>query len=109
MEWGDWLAQLGNIESKETTVAAINRVRILPSAQDVSRMEQALIWPARYLRSLELMLRIVQRVALYRSRDLDSQIIARRLKRSPSSVRHINRAGLDRIASGLRHDDIAVF
>ncbi len=87
----------------------MNRVRLQPSHSDVSRMEIALIWPGRYLASRPFVLRVVQKVALMRSRGLDIAQAARRLKKRAYSVRRMNRDGLDEIAAGLRRDRVPVF
>jgi hypothetical protein len=90
-------------------VADFSRKRPKPSAEDISRMEAAIAWPARYLASRPHMMTVVQRVAMLRLRDLESDAIARRLRLHPTRMRRINRAGLDVIAAGLHHDKVTVF
>ena len=110
IEWADLLAQKEMERAdKELRAAAANRVRLAPSRQDISRMESALVWPARYLQSRPLIMRCLHRVALLRSRGVDTETIERKLKRRPATVRAMNRAGLDFIATGLRRDAVPVF
>ena len=64
VEWVDLLAQQeADAQVKEDIARSINRVRITPSAQAVTRMEAALSWPARYLHQRPLVMRVVQTVA----------------------------------------------
>jgi hypothetical protein len=108
-EWDDLLAQEErDAQSKTDAASALNRAKIKPSAQDVSRMEQAISWPGRYCLSVPCA-RIVQRVAFYRSRDVDMHQLARRMKQEAKSLRKRNRVGLDIIAAGLRRDKVRVF
>ena len=108
-EWDDLLAQEErDAQSKTDAASALNRAKIKPSAQDVSRMEQAISWPGRYCLSVPCA-RIVQRVAFYRSRDMDMHQLARRMKQDPKTLRKRNRVGLDIIAAGLRRDKVRVF
>ena len=109
-EWVDLLArEEADAQVKEDIARSINRVRIAPSAQAVSRMEAALSWPGRYLVARPLVLRVVQSVARFRSIGYETDKIAHRLHKSPPVLRRINRNGLDAIAAGLRRDDVAVF
>ena len=110
-DWADLLAQqeMEKDEREKRDRDINNRVRIPPTAVDVSRMEIAIGWPAHYLRSRPLILRIVQRVAVLKSRDSELDSIARRLRKNPYYVRRINRLGLDIIALGLHSDGLAVF
>src|SRR5579885_600753 len=109
-EWIDLLAQApDDAESKALLEQQRNRTRALPSAAEISAMEAAIAWPGRYLAHRPLMMRIVHRVAIMRSRDVELEVIATRLGRSPIQVRRINRTGLDVIADGLRRDRAPVF
>jgi hypothetical protein len=94
---------------KDFTAADLNRAQVMPSAQEVGRMEIAIAWPARYLRRRPIVMRVVQRVAVLRAREIETEMIARRLRQSPVRMRRINRLGLDVIALGLRCDGVAVF
>jgi Domain of unknown function (DUF6362) len=108
-EWDDLLAQEErDAQSKDDAASALNRAKIKPSAQDVSRMEQAISWPGRYCLSVPCA-RIIQRIAFYRSRDMDMHQLARKMKHDPKTLRKRNRVGLDLIAAGLRRDKVRVF
>ena len=109
-EWEDLLAQeeAAN-DDKQLRAEAFNRVRIPPTAIEVGNMETAIVWPARYLAARPLIMRVVHRVAAGRARGQEMEAIASRMKRRAATVRTMNRAGLDLIAYGLRHDDVAVF
>ena len=108
-EWDDLLAQEeSDAQSKDNVASTINRAKIRPSAQDVSRMEQAISWPGRYCSQISIA-RIVQRVAFYRSRDMDMQVVSRKMKQDHKFLRTRNREGLDLIAVGLRRDKVRVF
>jgi hypothetical protein len=110
-EWEDLLAQqTSDAEVREQDAREQNRARLAPSAEDISRMERVIGWPARYLQSEPDIARIVQRVAFYRAtQDLALDAIARRLRQNFAAVRRDNRNGLDTIAAGLRRDGEAVF
>jgi AraC-like DNA-binding protein len=93
---------------------ARNRVRIRPSAQEITRMEIVLAWPARHLVEhtalrTKILRRVVQVVAMLRSRDYDLEKISRKLKMGPRHVRRINREALDIIATGLRRSGEPIF
>jgi hypothetical protein len=109
-EWTDELAQLeADTAQLEAEARAANRVRILPSASEISRMERAIGWPGRYLAKTRPILAVtVQLVALSRSRERDFGWIARKLKLGVHTVRARNRNGLDVIAAGLRRDNVPV-
>lgn len=107
-EWEDLLArEQSDAQLKEEQARAQNRVRMAPSAQDISRMEIVISWSGTYLAPADA--RLVQRVALLRSQDREIEVIAHRLRRSPRELRRTNRVGLDRIADGLRLARVAVF
>jgi hypothetical protein len=109
-EWEDLLAQQGaDADVREDAARAQNRARLMPTAEDVSRMEKVIGWPARYLHEKPRIARLVQRAAYFRARDLSLDIIARRLRRSPAMLRRDNQVALDSIASGLRCDGEPVF
>jgi hypothetical protein len=110
VEWQDQLAQLEQ-EQAERDLAhrQQNRVRVLPTATEIMRMEQAIVWPARYLRELPQLLRVVQTVAVVRMRHGHIEKAARRLGLPGRLARRWNREGLDTIAAGLRRDGVKVF
>jgi hypothetical protein len=113
MEWIDIKAKeheyLNDFDQAREAARQWARTRHRASPEEISRMETALSWPAHYLRTRPLVMRVVQTVARFRSIGYESDKIAHRLRKPPATVRRINRAGLDAIAAGLRRDDVAVF
>ena len=109
-EWSDELAILtGEISDQEAAARAQNRVRVMPSAAEISHMEAAISWPATYLAKTRPILAVtVQLVALWRSRERELSWIARKLRLGAHTVRARNRNGLDVIAAGLRRDGVRV-
>jgi hypothetical protein len=108
-EWEDLLAQRqADTATQEDDARSRNRARVQPSAQDISRMEAAISWPGRYIPEIETV-RIVQLVALARSRDLDMSYVARKMRVGAEHVRVGNGLGLAAIALGLRCDGVHVF
>src|SRR5262249_61933815 len=109
-EWTDELARLeADTEQLAAEARAANRVRILPTATEISRMEAAIGWPATYLAKTRPILAVtVQLVALWRSRERDLHWIARKLRLGVHTVRARNRNGLDAIAAGLHRDGVPV-
>jgi hypothetical protein len=108
-EWSDELAILtSEISDLEATARAQNRVRIMPSASEISRMEAAIGWPTRYLTTRPILSRTVQLVALWRSRERELNWIARKMRLGVHTVRARNRTGLDLIAAGLHRDGVPV-
>jgi hypothetical protein len=109
-DWEDLLAQVqGDADVKAEDARAQNRARLLPTAEDISRMERAIVWPGRYLGTRPRIARLVQRVAMFRARDFDLDTIAKRMRRPPELIRYCNRSGLEGIATGLRRDAAIVF
>lgn len=115
VEWTDMLAQTTSDEaSKEIDAKIRNRVKARPNAQEVSRMEIVMMWPAHYIASRFdsysiSMARIVQTVAMLRAREYDLEKISRRMKMGPRHLRRVNREGLDLIAMKLRTRGVPVF
>ena len=108
-EWEDLLAQkTADVATQEDDASDRNRTRVRPSAQEITRMEMAISWPGRYIVEAETA-RIVQRVALARSRDLDMSHVARKMRVGAEHVRVGNGLGLAAIAFGLRHNGVHVF
>jgi hypothetical protein len=99
--------QQSDIELKEERQEAHNRARVMPSRQDVSRMEIAISWGGRYLTADQS--KLVQRIAFMRARDCDMELIARRTRLDERRMRRDNRVALDLIATGLRMDKVEVF
>lgn len=109
-EFQDLLAQEGQQDVKQETVEKANRARVCPSTQEITRMEMALCWPAEHLSGDDPELaRIVQRVAFYRSLEMDMGYVARRMRVHAKLLRDRNRTALDLIASGLRRCSVPVF
>jgi hypothetical protein len=91
------------VESGKRDQHEQNRVRLQPSATEISRMEETIAWPARYLRSWPQLVRAVQAVAVARSRDSDTDGAARRLRLPGHVVRKWNgEPGDDRPRAALR-------
>ena len=113
MEWIDIQAKeheyLNDFDQAREAASEWGRKRNRASAEEISRMEMALSWPARYLHQRPLVLRAVQSVARFRSIGWETDKIAHRMHKSPPVLRRINRAGLDAIAAGLHRDAVAVF
>jgi hypothetical protein len=110
-EWTDEMARLeADVAQIEAEARAANRVRILPSAAEISRMEAAIAWPGTYLVRADRphLARTVGIVALWRSRERDLKWIARKMRLGVHVLRLRNRAGLDLIAAGLRRDGVPV-
>jgi hypothetical protein len=108
-EWEDLLAQkTADVATQEDDARSRNRARVQPSAQEISRMEEAICWPGRYIPEIETA-RIVQHVALARSRDLDMSYVARKMRVGAEHVRVGNGLGLAAIAFGLRQNGVHVF
>jgi hypothetical protein len=108
-EWEDLLAQrTADVATQEDDARSRNRARVQPSAQAISRMEMAISWPGRYITDSGTA-RIVQLVALARSRDLDMSYVARKMRICAQHVRDGNGLGLAAIAFGLRHNGVHVF
>ena len=110
IEWTDQLAQLeGDEEQLRQEAAARNWTKIVPSSVEISRMETAISWPAKYLGDVPQLLRVVGAVAHARARYRDIAWAAHRLKLPGRLARRWNNKGLDLIAEGLRHDEVEVF
>jgi hypothetical protein len=110
VEWEDQLARLeAEQEEKDRAHRAQNRTRLLPSSTEIAHMETAIAWPARYLGQIPQLVRIVQWVALGRSRHRDMRWAARRLQLPGRLVRRWNGEGLDTIALGLIRDGVTIF
>ena len=110
IEWTDRLAQLeGDREQQEQEAKAKNWTKIIPTSEEITRMETVIVWPARYLSERPQLLRTVGAVALARSRYQDIAAAARKLQLPGRIVRRWNDEGLETIAAGLQRDDVEVF
>ena len=113
-EWADFLAQLGDgTDGFEQTWKRRNRVRVMPSAHQISAMERALEWPGRHLRHHLELARALNICALAQARELAVEDVVRRGKhagvRSPTEWHRLALEAAHRIAVGLQIDRIAVF
>lgn len=74
-------------------------------------MEMAIGWPGEHLsaRGDTDLARLVQRVAFFRSLDLDMEYVARRIGGSLRKLRQDNQRGLDLIAAELRKKRVPIF
>jgi hypothetical protein len=113
-EWADLLAQLGDgADGIEQTWKRRNRVRVMPSAHQISVMERALGWPGRHLRLQLELARALNICALAQARELAVEEVLRRSKhagvRSPTEWHRLALEAAHRIAVGLQGDRIAVF
>jgi hypothetical protein len=105
-----YAALVGDERAEHATIAAErNRVRVMPSAIEITRMELVIGWPARYLGDQPQLAIIVGTVARLRALDWPMENIARKLRYGPSTARRHNRHGLDIIARGLRLEPVIVF
>ena len=109
-DWADLLAQRQRTEAElAQDAAARNWTKVIPGAEELARMEVAIGWPARYVGEFPQLVRVVQGVALARSRHLSMRRVAHRLGVPGRIVRRWNGEGLALIAAGLRHDRVAIF
>jgi hypothetical protein len=109
LEWFDLLAIVGGGE-----LAAMqreqNRTRILPSARQISEMEQAIAWPLDYLRAPEhvLIVNTCARVDSYNG-DLAVELKRRRYDGDADTWRRSHWKHCDSIADSLIADRVVVF
>jgi hypothetical protein len=112
MEWIDIVAKehefLNDYGQAAEAARQWARTRHRCTPEEVSRMEMALSWGARYRHHRPLVCRLTLAVAQLRSIGFEGDRIARRLRKPAATVRRTNRAGLDAIAAGLRRDGVAV-
>jgi hypothetical protein len=107
-EFEDLLAQQAQGEL-EKTMRMQNRTRLLPSFSDVTRMEAAICWPARYLLGQMHLLRAVNCVALAHSLERDAGWVAVKRGGYADTWRANHDRGCDVIAEGLRGELVPVF
>jgi hypothetical protein len=107
-EWDDLVAQEKQGEL-ERTQRLQNRIRLLPSIRDISRMERAITWPAEYLAKLVELLRAVNAVAWAHALDRDAGWIAAKRGGYADTWRERHDQGCDVIARGLRACRVPVF
>jgi hypothetical protein len=110
LEWQDLLALVGaGIEEVEAFYRQMNRTKVLPTAKEISLMEQAIGWPWQYLNSPRDVL-IVSVCARVRSFDGD---LAREMRRkkyqgNPDQWQQLNWKLCDKIADRLIADRVMV-
>jgi hypothetical protein len=87
-----------------------NRTRVLPSAKEISQMEQAIGWPMDYLREAQhvLIVNVCARVASFEG-DLEREIKRRRYDGDAETWRQIHWTLCDAMADRLIADRVMVF
>jgi len=108
-DWEDQLAQYADEAERAVVERAQNRVRLLPTAEEIARTEAAIGWPAHYLLSFPQLLSVVQAVAAARARHREVYRVSLKLGLPERLIRLWNREGLDIIARGLVNDQVQVF
>jgi hypothetical protein len=109
VEWTDWLAMLGGGEL-EAMQREANRSRVLPTAKEISQMEQAIGWPMEHLREPRhvLVVNVCARINSIDG-DLDREIKRRHYGGEAEQWRRLNWTLCDTIADALIGDRIMVF
>jgi hypothetical protein len=109
VEWTDLMAMLGGGELEELQREA-NRTRVLPSAKDISQMEQAIGWPMEYLDEPRcvLIVNVCARVASFDG-DLAREIKRRNYGGDAEQWQQLNWQFCDAIADQLIGRRIMVF
>jgi hypothetical protein len=111
IEWRDLLAMAEQDGQQiQAYYRRANRVRILPSAKEISQMETGIGWPLQYLltpRSI-LIVNVCARVASFNG-DLQREIRRRKYKGNAEHWQRLNWKYCDWIADGLMNDRVAVF
>jgi hypothetical protein len=110
VEWTDLLAMLGASGELESMQREANRTRILPTAKEISQMENAINWPMQYLREARhvLIVNVCARVASFDG-DLAREIVKRRYPGEAEQWQRVNWQLCDKIADGLIADREMVF
>ena len=106
-EWEDLLAQQEQGEL-ERTQATQNRIRLLPSYRDVTRMEAAISWPAAFLNGTVLAC-AVNLVSFAHSLELDAGWVSAKRGGDPELWRIKHDRGCSLIATALQRDRVPVF
>jgi hypothetical protein len=110
VEWIDEIAQAGADKTQQAQdAAAKNWTKIIPSAEEITRMEQAIAWPARYVGDLPQLLRAVGAVAIAKARHQNVAAAARKLRVPRRLARRWHNEGCELIAAGLARDEVLVF
>lgn len=101
-EWHDLLAQQEQeADEKAQNQREQNRSRIMPSADEVTRMEAALYWPARFISGTSYLLRAVNAVCMARAIGRDAEWVARKRGGRLRDWQHRHWEGCKIIAAGL--------
>jgi hypothetical protein len=104
---GDLNAQLETYEI-ERLAKLRNRVRLRPSPDEISRMEQAIWWPAKYLFDAENLARAVNLSAMWAAGNADVDKGLRRIKTTRREFNARKLRGLCIIARGLARDRVPI-
>jgi hypothetical protein len=104
---GDLNAQLETYEV-ERLAKLRNRVHLRPPSDEISRMEQAIWWPAKYLSGAEDLARAVNLSAMWAAMDMDVDKGLRRIKTTRRLFNDRKLRGLCIIARGLTRDRVPI-
>lgn len=107
-EFDDLVAQKEQGELEQTQKLQ-NRTRVSPSFNEITRMETAIWWPARYLMMLPHLLIAVNAVALAHSLDRPAEWVTKKRGGDPDTWRRRHDQGCDLISDGLIAERVPVF
>jgi hypothetical protein len=93
----------------ERTQQQQNRTRLLPSIREITAMETALVWPARYLARTPKIAQAVNCVALAHALDRDAGWVAAKRGGYADTWRQQHDRGCEIIAARLRERRVPVF
>jgi hypothetical protein len=85
-----------------------NRVRLHPPPDEITRMEEAMWWPAKYLLDAEDLARAVNLSAMWAAMDADVDEGLRRIKTTRHAFNERKLRGLCIIARGLARDRVLI-
>jgi hypothetical protein len=85
-----------------------NRVRILPSPDEIMRMEEAIWWPIKYLSDAEDLARAVNLAAMWAATDADVDKGLRRIKTTRREFNARKLRGLCVITQGVIRDRVPI-
>ena len=104
---GDLNAQLETFEL-ERMARRRNSVRIPPSPDEITRMEEAIWWPTQYLSDAEDLARAVNLSAMWAATDADVDKGLRRIKTTRRVFNARKLRGLCIVAQGLIRDSVPI-
>lgn len=109
IEWTDLLSMIGAGEL-EAMQREMNRVRVLPSAMEISQMEKSIAWPLDYLDQARqvLIVNVCARMTAIEG-NLQREIQRRGYGGEPEAWKKLNWSLCNRIADGLIRDKVLVF